>query len=166
MNRMLIAKEIRRISGLSVVATKFKFDPENVYVEQNYIACSFPNLEGSLQESTETLEKAKEDFARWLNEHGFLKRKGMFTSLVKSANWVVATDANSFSIGISLEELGLDKQTVKDKLGGRIYDNDEARERSRRKKEEEQRRLDGLTKDQFRRGYGKTIMKRMLERWK
>lgn len=165
MNRRLIAKEIARISGLSLVATKFKFDPENVYIDQNYICCSFPGLKGSLDESEETMQKAKEEFAKWLNDNGFLKKKGMFTSLVKSADWQVASDANALSIAVALKELGLDKQTVKDKLDGKIYDNDEAAEEINREKQRQEEIKKNTPDDQYRKTNGKTIMKNILDKW-
>lgn len=165
MNRWLIAKEIARISGLSLVATKFKFDPENVYIDQNYICCAFPGLSGSLDELEETLKEAKEEFAKWLSDNGFLKKKGMFTSLVKSANWQVVPNANALSIAVALKELSLDKQTIKDKLDEKIFDNDEAEEKINKEKQRQEEIKKNTPDDQHRKNNGKTIMKNILDKW-
>ena len=160
--------EVSRISGSLRVATKFKFDPKNVNVQDHYIACDFPKLTGSLKESEETLQKAKVDFAKWLLTNGILNKrgeKGKFKSvqdILNGINWEVETDGNYLVIGIRLQEIGLTKEDVKKKMEGKdLLDREEQNAEIDRQEKENK----ALSADQFRMKNGRMIMEKILENW-
>ena len=153
--------QISRIAGTSRTATQFKFDENRVNVQNDYIACDFDHLEGSLEESERSLKQVKSDFLKWLIDKNILKQRGEGGKFIRNPKWDIQTDGNSLVLGIKLSDLNLNKQQVKDIMNNNnvsIEDREEQYSKYNEQKEQ-------FSVDQVRKQFGKQIIQDILSNW-
>lgn len=128
----IIAREIRRISGLSSLrfATKFSFNSGKLFMDQNYLLVQLPPMEYGLDESLETLAEIKEDFTKEIQKRGIISvdkrwwnaknRKQKLEALSSGKKWEVSASASQVVVGIRLKYLADALSLTEDELKERL----------------------------------------------
>ena len=128
----IVAREIRRISGLSSLrfATKFSFNSGKLFMDQNYLLVQLPPMEYGLDESLETLAKIKEDFTEEIQKKGIISadkrwwnyknRKQKLEALSSGKKWEVSASASQVVVGIRLKYLAEALSLTEDELKERL----------------------------------------------